>query len=155
MPPAWIGSEPSASTLSGNTKRKDTQTLSVQFLSAEYVEATAEALANHAGFINAISGVDLALQFRVTEMPEGDDVVYYVDISDDSADVGLGELESADVTITNNYETAVGISKGDLNTQMAFMTGKLKVSGEMAKLMLNQNSINEMTKAMSEIDVEY
>jgi len=119
------------------------------------VEATAEALASHAGFNTAISGVDLALQFRVTDMPDGDDVVYYVDIGGDSADVGLGELESPDVTITNNYETAVGISKGDLNTQMAFMTGKLKVSGEMAKLMLNQNSINEMTKAMSEIDVEY
>lgn len=129
--------------------------MSVQFLSEEYVAATAEALANHAGFNTAISGVELALQFRVTDMPEGDDVSYYVDIRGDGADVALGELEAADVTITNNYETATGISTGDLNTQMAFMTGKLKVSGEMAKLMLNQNSINEMTRAMGEIDVEY
>lgn len=129
--------------------------MSVQFLSEEYVAATAEALANHAGFIAASAGVDLALQFRVTDMPEGDDVTYYVDIHDGAATVGLGDLESPDVTITNNYETATGISTGDLNTQMAFMTGKLKVSGEMAKLMLNQNSINEMTKAMSGIDVEH
>ncbi len=129
--------------------------MSVQFLSEDYVEATAAALAEHAGFNTAISGVELALQFRVTDMPEGDDVAYYVDIRSDGVDVALGELEAADVTITNNYETATGISTGDLNTQMAFMTGKLKVSGEMAKLMLNQNTINEMTKAMGEIDVEY
>lgn len=129
--------------------------MSVQFLSEEYVAATAEALANHAGFNTAISGVELALQFRVTDIPEGDDVAYYVDIRGDGVDVALGELEAPDVTITNNYETATGISTGDLNTQMAFMTGKLKVSGEMAKLMLNQNAINEMTKAMGEIDVEY
>ncbi len=129
--------------------------MSVQFLSEEYVEATAEALAVHAGFTTAISGVDLALQFRVNDMPTGDDVAYYVNIGEGNADVALGELEDADVTITNNYETAVGISKGDLNTQMAFMTGKIKVSGEMAKLMLNQNAMNEMTRAMGEIDVEY
>ncbi|MCP3977674.1 MAG: SCP2 sterol-binding domain-containing protein [bacterium] len=129
--------------------------MSVQFLSEEYVAATADALASHAGFNTAISGVELALQFRVTDMPEGDDVAYYVDIRGDAAVVSLGELETADVTITNNYETATGISTGDLNTQMAFMTGKLKVSGEMAKLMLNQNTINEMTKAMGQIEVEY
>jgi len=129
--------------------------LSVQFLSEEYFAKANETLAGHAGFVDSISGVTLALQFHITDMPTGDDIAYYIDIGEGESEVGLGELEEPDVTVTNNYETAVGISKGDLNTQMAFMTGKLKVSGDMSKLMLNQNAISQMTHAMGEIDTAY
>lgn len=130
--------------------------MSVQFLSEDYVAAANEALSNHAGFNAAIGGVDLALQFRVTDMPEGDDVDYYVSIASGSAEVGLGDLDEPDVVVKNSYETAVGISKGDLNTQMAFMTSKLEVSGpNVAKLLLNQAVVNELTNAMSSIDTEY
>lgn len=129
--------------------------MGVQFLSEDYVAAAQEALEGHDGFQQAIAGKELALQFHVTEMPDGNDLDYYVNIADDSAGVGLGELEDSDLKVTNSYETAVGISTGELNTQMAFMTGKLKVSGDMTKLMLNQNVIAEMTRAMSTIDTEY
>ncbi|NND04475.1 MAG: SCP2 sterol-binding domain-containing protein [Acidimicrobiia bacterium] len=129
--------------------------MAVQFLSQEYVAAAQEALDGHAGFQGAIADKELALQFKVTEMPDGGDLAYYVNIADGAAAVGLGELEGSDVTVTNSYDTAVGISKGDLNTQMAFMTGKLKVSGEMAKLMLNIAAITELTNAMSGIETEY
>jgi len=129
--------------------------MSVQFLSEDYVTAAQEALDGHAGFQGAIAGKELALQFKVTDMPDGGEVDYYVNIAGDAAGVGLGELEAGDVTVTNSYETAVAISTGELNTQMAFMTGKLKVSGEMAKLMLNIAAITELTNAMSEVDTEY
>ena len=130
--------------------------MSVQFLSEEYVAAANEALGGHAGFVGAIAGVDLAMQFQVTDMPEGGDVVYYVDIADGGANVGLGELDEPDVVVKNSYETAVGISKGDLNTQLAFMTGKLEVSGKnVSKLLLNQAAVNELANAMSGVDTEY
>ena len=130
--------------------------MSVQFLSEDYVAAANEALSNHAGFNTAIGGVDLALQFHVTDMPEGDDVAYYVNIAEGGAEVGLGDLDEPDVVVKNSYETAVGISKGDLNTQMAFMTSKLEVSGpNVAKLLLNQAVVNELANAMSGIDTEY
>lgn len=130
--------------------------MSVQFLSEDYVAAANEALSDHAGFTGAISGVDLALQFQVTDLPERDDVAYYVNISGGSATVGLGELDEPDVVVKNSYETAVGISKGDLNTQLAFMTGKLEVSGKnVSKLLLNQAAVNELANAMSDIDTEY
>ena len=129
--------------------------MAVQFLSEDYVAAAQEALDGHSGFQGAIAGKQLGLQFKVTEMPDGGVLDYYVNIADDAAEVGLGELENGDVTVTNSYETASAISKGELNTQMAFMTGKLKVSGEMAKLMLNIAAITEMTKAMGSIETEY
>ncbi len=129
--------------------------MGVQFLSEEYVAAAQEALDAHAGFQAAIAGKALALQFHITEMPGGGELDYFIDIADDAVAVGLGKLDDGDLTVTNSYETAAGISRGRPNTQMAFMTGKLKVSGDMAKLMLNLGMITEMTSAMSTIDTDY
>ena len=69
--------------------------------------------------------------------------------------MALGTLEGADVTVKQTYDTATAISKGDLNTQSAFMTGKLKVSGNLAKLMMHQGAIQQWGAAVSELDVEY
>jgi putative sterol carrier protein len=82
-------------------------------------------------------------------------VVYGLSIADGAAEMALGEVTDADLEVTNDYATAVGISTGELNTQMAFMTGKLKVTGDMAKLMLNQHVINAFAPALSGLDVEY
>ena len=46
-----------------------------------------------------------------------------------------GSLEGADVTIKSNYGTAADVSKGELNTQTAFMTGKIKIDGDMGVAM--------------------
>lgn len=43
--------------------------------------------------------------------------------------------EAADVTLTANRETFEGIMDGSVNPTMAFMTGKLKVDGDMGAAM--------------------
>lgn len=125
-----------------------------KFLSDEYMEAATEALAGHAGFSNAITSVDLDLQFHVTDAPEGD-LDYHLEIKNGTASIARGTSDDPDVTVTNTYETAVGISSGEINTQMAFMTGKLKVAGNMAALMRHQGVINQFAAAMSDVEVEY
>ena len=125
------------------------------FLSEEYMTEATDALGESADFTKAIEGVELGLQFVVSDHPEEGELPWYLAIGDGSATMGLGELEDADVTVTNTYETAVGISKGDLNTQMAFMTGKLKAADNMAKLMMNQGVLNEYAHALSGMAVEY
>jgi putative sterol carrier protein len=125
-----------------------------KFLSEEFMTEASGTLSTNPGFQNAISNVELGVQFNVTDGPDGD-VAYYLDIADGDASMVLGELDGADVTLTSTYETFVGISKGELNTQMAFMTGKLKVSGNMAKLMMNQAVFSQFTSALSGMDIEY
>ncbi len=125
------------------------------FLSEDYMAEATAALNASTDFGNAMAGVELGLQFVVSDHPTDGELPYYLDINEGTAAMGRGELENADVTVTNTYETAVGISKGELNTQMAFMTGKLKVAGNMAKLMMNQGVINEFAHALSDLDVEY
>ncbi|THH35973.1 SCP2 sterol-binding domain-containing protein [Aliishimia ponticola] len=43
--------------------------------------------------------------------------------------------EPADVTLTADVETFQGMMTGDVNPTSAFMTGKLKVDGDMGKAM--------------------
>jgi putative sterol carrier protein len=64
-------------------------------------------------------------------------------------------LEDPDVTVKQSYDTATAISKGELNTQTAFMTGKLKVSGNLAKLMMHQSAVQQWGAAVADLDVEY
>lgn len=125
-----------------------------QFLSDEYMTEATRALADHPGFINAIDDVELSLQFNVTEAPEGE-IDYYLDVKNGEAELSLGTLDDPDASVTNTYDTAKGISTGELNTQMAFMTGKLKVAGNMAVLMRHQGVINQFAAALSDLDVEY
>ncbi|MDH3308107.1 MAG: SCP2 sterol-binding domain-containing protein, partial [Acidimicrobiia bacterium] len=82
-------------------------------------------------------------------------VNYFLKIADATSNLALGEIEGADVTITSDYETAAGISKGDLNTQTAFMTGKIKVAGNLAVLMMNQNIIQQWGAAGQSLEIDY
>lgn len=125
-----------------------------KFLSQEWTEDVTNALNEHDGFKNAIGAANLGIQFVTEDGPEGQ-VDYYLAASGGTARMALGELESADVTVKQSYDTAAAIAKGDLNTQTAFMTGKLKVSGNLAKLMMHQNAIQQWGAAVSGLEVDY
>ena len=128
--------------------------MGVQFLSDEHMAAATAALAADSDFTNSIANINMGLQFEVTEGPSGD-ISYYLTIADGSAAMETGELDGADVSISSTYETAAAMFKGELNTQMAFMTGKIKVAGNMAVLMMNQSVITKWGSAMSDLDVDY
>lgn len=126
-----------------------------KFLTPEWMEALTETINQHEGFVNSIQNVELTLQFETTDAPEGTEPVYFIAIESGGAKAAPGPADTPDATIANSYETAVAISKGELNTQMAFMTGKLKVSGNMAKLMMNQAMLSQYAAAAAGVAVEY
>jgi putative sterol carrier protein len=125
-----------------------------KFLSEEWAQEATNALNGHEGFKNAIGAAALGIQFSTTDAPEGE-VDYYLSTSGGNATLALGTLEGADVTVKQNYDTAAAIAKGELNTQTAFMTGKLKVSGNLAKLMMHQNAVQQWSAAVSDMKVEF
>ena len=125
-----------------------------KFLSEKWASEVTNTLNTHEGFKNAIGAADLGIQFETEDGPEGE-VNYYLSASGGVASMAIGDLEDADVTVKQSYDTAIAISKGDLNTQTAFMTGKLKVSGNLAKLMMHQSAIQQWGAAVGSLDVEY
>ncbi len=128
--------------------------MGVQFLSEGHMAEATAALQADDDFISSIANINMGLQFQVTEGPAGD-VAYYLNVGDGVATMALGDLDSADVSISSTYETAEAMFKGELNTQMAFMTGKIKVAGNMAILMMNQGVINAWGAAMEGLEIDY
>ena len=129
--------------------------MAVKFLTEEWMSALADHINADEAFKSAIATVSLSLNFVVTEVPDGGDVKYSIALDGGSAAIEPGEIEGGDATITNDFDTATAISKGELNTQMAFMTGKLKVGGDMAKIMMNQAALNAFSSAAKSLEVEY
>jgi len=124
------------------------------FLSEDHMTEGTAALNADAGFQGAMANVDLGLQFDVTDAPAGA-IDYYLSVGDGTAAMTLGTLDDADASVSSDYETAAAIAKGELNVQMAFMTGKIKVGGNMAKVMMYQGLINEFARVSSTLDLDF
>ena len=80
-------------------------------------------------------GASARMQYVVTGGPDGDIKYYWVLENGKLKESQLGDLPDAEVTMTQTYEDAQKIQKGELDANAAFMQGRVKVSGNMAKLM--------------------
>jgi alkyl sulfatase BDS1-like metallo-beta-lactamase superfamily hydrolase len=80
-------------------------------------------------------GATTTMQYVVTGGPEGDIHYYWVLENGKLIESKLGDLPGAEVTLTQTYDDAKRIQKGELDANAAFMQGRVKVTGNMAKLM--------------------
>ncbi len=114
------------------------------FLSDEWIDAARAIRAKYAHEAPEIAA-DLRMNIVVFDVPFRDgELRAFLDTSAGATQLELGELENADVTVTTDYVTAQAIFV-DQNPEMAmqsFMAGKVKVQGDMMKLMVLQTTIN-------------
>lgn len=80
-------------------------------------------------------GATARMQYRVTGAPEGDVAYYQVIDNGKMVENSLGDDEQAEFTLSQTYDDSVKILKGELDANAAFMQGRLKVTGNMGKLM--------------------
>jgi putative sterol carrier protein len=80
-------------------------------------------------------GASARMQYVVTGGPEGDIDYYWVLENGKITESQLGSLADSEVTLTTAYGDALKIQKGELDANAAFMQGKVKVTGNMAKVM--------------------
>ena len=111
-----------------------------QFLTQEWIDAAKAIRDQFEGDSPAPAHV-VRMNQIITEVPFGDgEVKAFMDTSNGSMEMDLGELENPDLTVTIDYATAKAILV-DGNPQagmQAFMAGKVKVQGDMTKLMAMQ-----------------
>ena len=80
-------------------------------------------------------GATARMQYVITGTPDGD-VSYYQVIEDGKMlESTLGTDADAEFTLSQAYPDAVSIAKGELDANAAFMQGRIKVTGNMGKLM--------------------
>lgn len=80
-------------------------------------------------------GASARMQYVVTGGPDGDISYFWVLENGKIVQSELGTLADAEVTLTTAYPDALKIQKGELDANAAFMQGKVKVTGNMAKVM--------------------
>ena len=128
--------------------------MGIKFLSDEWMSEVESKLNSHEGFQNAAKGQAAKLQQEVSGGPDGD-VTYGFVLDGGKVQVSKGPVDGAEATISQDYPTAVALSKGELNGQAAFMQGKLKISGNLMKMMTLQGVFAAMPTALSDLGVDY
>lgn len=127
--------------------------MAVKFLTDEWAAAAQEAMNADEGFRGALGSNQGSLQQVVTS-PEGDKK-FYLKLADGAAQMAMGEDASADATISQDYETASAIWKNELSPVAAYMSGKIRVTGDLMKLMGLQSVLMQLPSALKSLDVEY
>ena len=86
------------------------------------------------------SEIDVVVNLTITGTPFGDERMMHMGARDGQGHWGIGHLDGADVTLTTDYATAkdVFVSGNPQAGMQAFMAGKVKVQGDMTKLMMAQ-----------------
>jgi len=80
-------------------------------------------------------GLSARMQFIVTGGPEGDVRYYWVLEDGQLRQSAVGDVDDPDVTLTTARPDAMAIAKGDLDPNVAFMQGRMKVAGSMGVMM--------------------
>jgi len=75
---------------------------------------------------DAAAGLDLIFQFNIED---GD--TYHLIVKDGACELGQGENDDANVTLIMNTDTLEGIVAGETDGMQAFMSGQLRVEGDM------------------------
>ena len=127
--------------------------MSVTFLSTEWADAVKAQLNANDEFRKASAGQKAMIQQIITS-DEGQ-THYWIEIVDGTIDMGVGDADAPEATITQSYETAVKLAKSELSVVTAFMTGKVKVTGNMGLLMGLQGALSQLPAAMQSVDTAY
>jgi putative sterol carrier protein len=126
----------------------------VKYLSQEWIDEYNAALAKDDAVRGALKGKSAAIQMVVSDAPQGE-VRYWLRIADGTASTGLGDADGAEVTISQSYETAAAVARGELAGQKAFTQGKVRISGKMLKMMQLRGPLAQVQATLATLDTEY
>lgn len=118
------------------------------YLSAEWFTDLQARLDQSGPWAAAGPDANLTIQQRVTGTPEGD-VAYTVVVAGGRVAVRPGEAAAADVSITQDHETALSIRASELTSVNAFMSGRIRATGNMGKLLEHQATLLHLSEAIA------
>lgn len=105
------------------------------FATPEWIEALDAAVRDSTELRAATADMELTIRQTITDTAGGGDVSWHFRIDHGTVRVEAGPGDAADVTFTEDDATARAIASGTISPQTAFMTGRLQVGGDTAKMM--------------------
>ncbi|CAB4751941.1 MAG: hypothetical protein F2694_08625 [Actinobacteria bacterium] len=119
-----------------------------QYLSEEWLDQAAAALAADPAVAAATTEVDLSIRYEVTGSPTGK-TVYCIRMDHGTTLLVPGPAKDAQVSFEMDYDTAAAIAQGDVSAQAAFMQGRLKLGGDVAVLVRQHAAIDGLADALA------
>ena len=120
--------------------------MSHEFLSPAWMEAARAIREKYADQATKVTTV-IRMNQVITDVPDGvsdgPTLKTYMDTSSGNVEMEIGELETPDLTITTDYDTArkLFVEQDQAAGMQAFMAGKIKVQGDMMKMMAMQTAM--------------
>ena len=117
--------------------------MSHQFLSDEWMAAAAAIRVKYADQAAKVTS-SIRMNQVITDVPFGDGMVnLFLDTSSGDVVMASGALDTPDLTMTTDWETArkIFVEQDQAAGMQAFMAGKIKVQGDMMKMMAMQTSM--------------
>jgi len=108
----------------------------VHYLSDEWISAVAAEIAGDTALADVAHSHSVAVVQVVNDTPFGD-VAYHLVCRDAKVSFGKGAVP-CDVTFTQNHATAVGVALARINAADAFISGKVRFSGDHEKVIAAQ-----------------
>jgi len=113
------------------------------FLSDEWIEAARQIRARYTEQLPEVTA-SLRINQVITDVPFGEGTVEaYIDTSEGTLAFELGQLDDPDAVMMTDYQTAraLFVERDPAAAMQAFMAGKIRVQGDMMKLMALQTSM--------------
>lgn len=123
-----------------------------KWLSAEWFDRTCEMAADQP----ARPGLSARIQYELTGGPDGDVRYYWVLEDGRLRSSAGGTVDAPEVTLTMPWADAVAMQKGELDPNVAFMQGRMKVAGSMGLMMsllpvTNTPAYQELRRRIAEV----
>ncbi|MFI5041774.1 MAG: SCP2 sterol-binding domain-containing protein [Acidimicrobiales bacterium] len=103
----------------------------VKYLTQEWLDRVRELFADQP----ERPGATVRMNWTVATGPSEGVGYYWILQNGRMLETNLGALDDAEVTLAMSYDDAVAITKLELDLNAAFMQGRVKATGNMAKLM--------------------
>jgi putative sterol carrier protein len=133
---------PVSSASASNTKVWMSQILGqtelvIRYLSLDWIDALTAEVAASDVLREAAADQQLGVTQIVRDGPEGE-VTYHLQVSGGEARFGAGPADPEDVRFEQDWRTAIAVATGGLNAQEAFISGRIRLSGDQQKLLASQ-----------------
>lgn len=90
--------------------------------------------------------------------PGGKEMFLFIECKEGNitrVETGVGDLPKAEFLIIGDYETFSRISRAELGSQKALMTGKIKLKGNLAKALKLAAVSDRLNKVLAQIPTQY
>ncbi len=114
-----------------------------RFLSDAWLTELTDAVAGDEAVSQAATGVHLTVQ-QVVVSPDGHQVCYFTRVDDGRVELSSGRADDADAIITEDYDTAAALARGETTPQDAIMAGRIRVSGDLGALLKGQEVLERV-----------